>query len=444
MPEVRISVTSEIRSASHFALGIFPPRSDSGRFNTMTRLLPLVPLLVAAGILLAANGLQGTLIALRADAEHFPTSVIGLISAAYFVGVMAASWLAPYLIGAVGHIRVFAGLAAIAAAGTLALALIIDPIAWAVIRAMMGFCFSGLATVVESWLNARSENADRGRVLSIYRLVDLASVTSGQFLLPVFSISGFEIFAITAMLFCLSLVPICLMDRSRPKAPETAHFDLPAVWRISPLACLGCVTIGLTNSAFRLIGPLYAREIGLGVGGIALFVSAGIIGGAVLQFPFGYLSDRYGRRTSIIIATAGAMAAGLFMSLYARAPEAVYAGAFMFGAFALPLYSLSAAHANDRAADDDYVMVAAGLSFFFSLGAIIGPLAASLVIEAFGAPAFFTYTSVIHGLLIVVTIYRMSRRSQVPREARTRFVPLLRTSPIFLRMARKLSRKTHQ
>jgi MFS family permease len=407
----------------------------------MTRLLPLTPLLVAAGILLAANGLQGTLIALRADYENFPTAVIGLVSAAYFAGVMAASWLAPYLIGAVGHIRVFAGLAAIAAVGTLALVLIIDPLAWACIRAVMGFCFSGLATTIESWINARSENADRGRVLSIYRLVDIAAVTGGQFLLPVFSVSGFEIFAVTAILFCLSLVPVCLMDRSRPQAPEKARFDLPAVWLISPLACIGCVTIGLTNSAFRLIGPLYAREIGLGVTGIALFVSAGIVGGAVLQFPLGYLSDRLDRRYSVLIATGGAMIAGLFLSIYAREPVAVYTGAFLFGAFALPLYSLSAAHANDQATNDDYVLVAAGLSFFFSLGAIIGPFAASLVIETFGPAAFFAYTSVIHGLLIVITLYRMARRSPVPREARTRFVPLLRTSPVFFRLARRLSRK---
>jgi MFS family permease len=407
----------------------------------MTRLVPLTPLLAAAGILLAANGLQGTLIALRADFEGFPTAVIGLVSAAYFVGVMAGSWLGPNLIGAVGHIRVFAGLAAIAAAGTLTLVLVIDPFAWAAIRAVMGFCFSGLAMTVESWINARSENTDRGRVLSIYRLVDIAAVTGGQFLLPAFSVGGYEIFALTAILFCLSLVPVCLMDRSRPQAPEQTRFDLPAIWAISPLACIGCITIGLTNSAFRLIGPLYAREIGLGVTGIALFVSAGIVGGAVLQYPLGYLSDRLDRRYGVLIATGGAMAAGLFLSLYAREPVAVYTGAFLFGAFALPLYSLSAAHANDQASNDEYVLVAAGLSFFFSLGAIVGPFAASLVIETFGAPAFFTYTSVVHGLLILVTIYRMSRRAPVPRDARTRYVPLLRTSPVFFRLARRLSRK---
>ncbi|HSM42336.1 MAG TPA: MFS transporter [Afifellaceae bacterium] len=408
----------------------------------MTRLVPLTPLLAAAGILLAANGLQGTLIALRADHEGFPTAVIGLVSAAYFAGVMISSWLAPHLIGAVGHIRVFAGLAAIAAVGTLCLVLVIEPLVWAAIRAVMGICFSGLATTIESWLNSRSENADRGRVLSIYRLVDIGAVTGGQFLLPLFPVSGFEIFAVTAILYCLSLVPVCLADRSRPKAPEKARLDLPAIWTISPLACIGCVTIGLTNSAFRLIGPLYAREIGLGVTGIALFVSAGIVGGAILQYPLGYVSDRTDRRYSVLIATGGAMLAGLFLSLYAREPIAVYLGAFAFGAFALPLYSLSAAHANDQASDDDYVLVAAGLSFFFSLGAIVGPFAASLVIETLGAPAFFTYTSVIHGALILVTVYRMSRRAPVPRGARTRFVPLLRTSPVFFRLARRLSRKS--
>jgi MFS family permease len=403
----------------------------------VTRITPLLPLLIAAGTLIGANALQGTLIALRADQEGFSATTIGLISGAYFAGFLLAAWLAPRLIAAVGHIRTFAGLAAIAAAATLTLVLLIDPWVWAAIRLLVGFCFSGLAMTVESWLNARSSNRDRGRILAIYRVVDLGAVTGGQFLLPVFPPGGFAIFSITAILFCLSLVPVSLMDRSRPKAPESFRFDIPAIWAISPLACMGCIAIGLTNSAFRLIGPLYAKEAGLGVTGIAMFVSAGIVGGAALQFPFGWFSDRYGRRTSVIIATTGAMLAGLYLSALARQPTEIFVGAFLFGAFALPLYSLSAAHANDQADAESYVLVAAGLSFFYSLGAIVGPLLASTVIETFGAPAFFTYTSVVHGSLIVATVYRMMHRSAVPAAARTRFVGLLRTSPFFYRLAVK-------
>ncbi len=402
----------------------------------MTRIVPLFPLLIAAGILLAANGMIGTLIALRADHEGFAPIAIGLVSAAYFCGYLISAWLTPRLIAAVGHIRTFAGLSALAAVITLILAMVIDPWVWAAIRAVMGFCFAGLATTIESWLNARSTNEDRGRVLAVYRVLDIAAVTGGQFLLPVFPIGGFEIFSLVAIFYCLSLVPVALGDRSRPRPPERFRFEITAMWRISPLACMGCVAIGLTNSAFRLIGPLFAKESGLNVSGIAFFITAGIVGAAVSNIPFGWFSDRYGRRISVIIATIGATLAGFYLSLFARAPMEIYAGVFAFGAFALPLYSLSAAHANDQTDDDSYVLVAAGLSFFYSTGAIVGPLVAAIVIETFGPAAFFTYTSIVHSLLLVITLYRMYAR-RAPATGRTRFVSLLRTSPVFFRLARK-------
>lgn len=408
----------------------------------MISLGPLLPLLCAAGILLAGNGLQGTLIALRATSEGFSPTIIGLIGAAYFAGFMLSCVWTARLIRVVGHIRVFAALASVTAAGSLALVLFIDPYAWAVLRFAMGFSFAGVFMVVESWINESAGNQDRGRVLSIYRLVDLTAVTSAQFLLPVFGTDGFEIFAIMAILFSLSLVPVSLSNRSRPKPPDSVKFDIRAIWQISPVACIGCLTIGMTNGAFRLIGPLYAKDMGLDVTGVAIFMSAGIVGGTVLQFPLGMLSDKFDRRWAVIAATAGASLAGLFLTFMAGdMPELLYAGAFAFGAFALPLYSLSAAHANDHAQKGQYVLVAAGLTLFFGLGAAIGPLVASVVMEQYGAPAFFTYTCIIHASLIVSVLYRMTRRQGVPAHARSRFVTLLRTSPGIYNLARKAIRR---
>lgn len=408
----------------------------------MTPLRPLIPLLTAAAILLAGNGVQGTMVAIRGAAEGFEPLLIGLMGTAYFAGFITACIWAPRLVQRVGHIRVFAALAAVASAGTLALVLIIDPWIWVVIRFAMGFCFSGLFTVIESWLNANAERADRARILSIYRLVDLGAVAGSQFLLPVFPPTGFELFAIVAMMFCLCLVPVSLADRTRPKAPESFRFDIATIWRISPLACIGCVTIGLTNSTFRLIGPLYAQEMGLDVAGVATFIGAGILGGAALQYPFGVFSDRLDRRWTVLAATAGAVVAGLML---ANAPPGepwrLYLGIFLFGAFALPLYSLSAAHANDQAAPDQYVLVAAGLTFFFAVGAMVGPPIASYILEVYGPPAIFAYTSAVHGLFIVVALWRIAAGRRIPRAARTRFVALLRTSPVIYRLAGRAVRR---
>lgn len=402
----------------------------------MKSLIPLSPLLAAAAILLAGNGLQGTLITLRAGIEGFDASLIGLTGASYYGGFLLSCLFSARLIRAVGHIRVFAGFAAIAASVSLTMVIWIDPYAWIGLRFLAGMCFAGLFMVIDSWLNASVSNEARARTLSVYRLLDLAAVTGSQFLLPVFGVEGFSIFAIMAILTCMSLVPVSLMDRSSPALPEEAKFSVKAVWAISPLACMGCITIGLTNSTFRLMGPLYASEIGFDTAGVATFMSAGIVGGAVLQLPLGWLSDRLDRRWVLIIATLGAAAAGFLLSWAGGQSQTMaLLGIFLFGCFALPLYSLSAAHANDHAKPGQFVILAAGLSFFFSIGAMAGPVIAAQVLKVFGPDFFFTYTSIIHLLFVAATMWRMAARATPDMKAKKRYATLLRTSPFMYKLA---------
>lgn len=404
----------------------------------MLTIRPLIPLLIAAGILLAGNGMQGTLVAVRGAEEGFSTSTIGLIGAGYFAGFMAGCFLISPLLRSVGHIRVFAALAAIAASATLLLIMVIDPVAWFFLRFVLGLCFASLFATIESWINSGVTSEIRGKVLSIYRLVDLFCVIGGQFLIPLFGASGFNIFGIMVIMIAISLVPISLADRSNPAAPKAFKFDVGFLWRLSPLACVGCIAIGITGSAFRIIGPVYAQSIGMSVAAMATFMSAGIFGGTVLQYPLGWFSDKYDRRWALIIASGGAVFAGLFLTFFAGTNENLnFFGIFLFGCFALPLYSLSAAHANDFAQGGNYILISAGMMFFWSIGAMSGPLIASALMQTYGPGILFVFTSLVHGLLVVITLWRMTVRSTVPRDQRTSFVGLLRTSPIMAKLARK-------
>jgi MFS family permease len=313
----------------------------------------LTPLLVAAGILLAGNGLQVTLVSVRANLEGFSPLVIGLLGTAYYMGFIGGCLLAARMILRSGHIRVFAALAALAAIATITLVLLVDPLVWMATRAATGFAFAGLSTVIESWLNESAGNVARGRILSRYRIIDLCAVTGAQFLLPAVGADGFALFAIVSILFCAAVLPVALSTQHDPSPPASPSLRIGRVFQISPLACMGCVTIGLTTAAFRTIGPIYAQDLGLDITGVAAFMSAGILGGALLVYPLGWLSDRLDRRLVLVIATAGAALAGLQLTLTAGgAVWLAYLGAFLFGAFALPLYSLSAAHANDHAPPD--------------------------------------------------------------------------------------------
>ncbi|MBW8320264.1 MAG: MFS transporter, partial [Rhizobium sp.] len=301
----------------------------------MSSLRPLIPLLATAGILIGGNGLQGTFISLRALEEGFSTSMIGVVGTGYNIGFAIGCIYVTRLIRATGHIRTFSALAAIASAASILMLLFIDPTAWFLMRLVQGICFAGLFAVVESWLNAKVTNSTRARTLSIYRFVDLGAVTLAQYAIPAVGIGGFELFVIISMALTLSLVPISLTDRSSPEAPEDVRFDIRVLWKVSPLATVGCIVVGLTNSSFRSLGPIYADGIGMSVTAIATFMSVGIFAGVVLQYPLGHYSDKLDRRLIILVATFGAFASGLFLAFVAGTNAWLnFAGIFAFGAFA--------------------------------------------------------------------------------------------------------------
>ena len=404
----------------------------------MSSIRPLIPLLIAAGILLGGNGLQGTLIALRGAAEGFSPATIGFMGTAYFGGFVLGCAFITRIMKSVGHVRSFSALAAIASAGTLLLVLVIDPVMWSAIRFATGFCFAGLFTIMESWLNSGVQNSDRARVLALYRIIDIGSVTGAQFLIPVFGADGFAIFAIMSIMITLSLVPVSLGDRSNPQAPEDVKLDLARVWRISPLASVGCIAVGMTNSAFRTLSPVYAEQIGMSVTDVVTFISVGIIGGAIIQYPLGHLSDLWDRRKVLLATTGGAMVAALALVFLAGTGAlANFALVFVFGSFAMPLFSLSAAHANDRADKGEFVLVNAALMLFYSFGAIGGPIVAALFMQRFGPQSLFVFCAIVYALLILIIVYRMQAREAVPATRRGRFIALLRTSTIFARLTRR-------
>lgn len=408
----------------------------------MSAVRPLVPLLVAAGFLLGGNGVQSTVIALRGAAEGFSPGLIGFMGTAYFGGFLLGCLAIIRMLRAVGHIRCFAALAALAAVGTLLMLLFVDAWLWSGIRFLTGFCFAGLFTVMESWLNSAVENNDRARVLAIYRIVDLGAVTGSQFIVPAVGVEGHAIFVVMAIMVTVSLVPVSLGDRSNPQPPDMVGLDLRRAWRISPLAAIGCIAVGVTNSAFRTLSPVYAEAIGMSVTDVVTFVSLSIIGGAVVQYPLGYLSDLRDRRKVLLVAATGAMVAALAIAFFAGTDRtANFVMVFVFGSLAMPLFSLSAAHANDRAEPGEYVLVNAALMLFYSFGAIGGPFAAAYVMEWLGPAALFLFSALVYAVLILAILYRMRARAGVPAASRGRFTALLRTSPLFARLAARGDRR---
>lgn len=391
-------------------------------------------LLVSAAILLAGGGLLATLIAVRAEMEGFPLFAIGLLTSFYFAGFILGCVYTPVLVSRVGHVRVFAAFSSLIAACVLSHVLIINVPAWTILRFVTGFAFAGLYVLIESWINEQAPNEKRGQILSIYRMVDLAAVTVGQFMLTLYDPSSFALFSVVAICVCLAILPVSISTSKAPTAVTNTSLNLKKLARTSPLAVVGCFAVGLTNGSFWGMGPVFVQLLGYPIIMISTFMSVVIFCGAVLQWPVGFLSDKFGRREVLILMSSGAIGAGLF--LYFLAPKStayLLVGGVLYGVFAMQIFGLSAAHANDRAEPDEFVAISGGLLLIYGVGSVVGPSVAPVIMSVFEPSAMFAFTALIHTLLTFYAVFRVSQRTAPDESADFVTMPRPRSMALIFR-----------
>lgn len=385
----------------------------------------ILSLLLAAAILLAGNGLQGTLLAVRANIEGFPTALIGVLMSAYFAGFVLGCRFNPAFIKSVGHIRTFLALASIASASALLHPLIVDVGVWCILRAITGFCFAGLIMVIESWINERATNSDRGQILSVYRVIDLVATMAGNALLATASPQGFELFATVSILMSIALVPVALTRSDAPKPIETARLDIPRLFRVSPVAAVGAPTIGLANASFWGVGAVYAQRLGYDNATIAAFISVVIIGAALTQWPLGWLSDKIDRRRVMAgAAILGALSSAALARFGGESVALLLGLGALVGAFVIPMFGLNAAHANDHSPPGAAVETNGGLLLLHGCGSVVGATLGAIVMAAFGPASLFLYIAAVYALFSVFCLYRIMSRPPVPEAQKTPFAPV--------------------
>ncbi|QKT04641.1 MFS transporter [Ectothiorhodospiraceae bacterium 2226] len=402
----------------------------------MLRLLvSVIALLFATAILLTGIGLLSTLLGLRGALAGFSDTTIGAIMSAYFVGYIVGTWLSPRLIRRVGHVRAFATLASIASASVLAHALIIDPWIWAGLRVVTGICLVGLYMIIESWLNAAAPNHRRGQVFATYMAVTLVAMAAGQYLILVADIADFALFALVTVLISLSLVPLTTSTGAEPHRVGGARTGLKRLYEVSPLGMLGAFAAGVTNGAFWALGAVFAHRTELTEVAIAAFMSALIVGGALLQWPIGRLSDHGERRVVLVVV---ALLAALLAAAIALAahywPAAMAVLAFFYGGMVFSIYSVSVACVNDHLEPLEILEATGGLLLLYGIGAIIGPLLGGVAMDRLGGPALFGGMAVILALLAAFGLLQLRRRHEAPPEHPEPFVPLHRTTPASVQM----------
>jgi len=381
-------------------------------------------LLVGAAILMLGQGLLVTLLPVRGAIEGLSTTWIGAMGSAYYGGFAIGCLLGPGMIRSVGHIRVFAGFAALTAAAALMFQLVPNQWMWVATRGFTGVCFAVLSMAIESWLNDCSTNKNRGKILSIYIIVGNIVMAGGQLMVNLRDPAGATLFIMCALMICVSLAPIALVNLKEPTPPPSAKLRIGNLYKLSPVGFVGCLAFGIVDGAFWSLGPVFAQERGFSVAGITYFMAAFMVGGTILQWPIGWISDRIDRRYMIVFCCFGTIGTGLTLALI-PSHEGInaFAIAALHGGFMFPLYGLILAHANDYAPQEKLVEISGGLLLVYGLGAVLGPTIVSPLMDRIGEGYLFLAMTIIFGSLALFAIYRIAVRPSDKIVSRATFVP---------------------
>lgn len=386
-------------------------------------------LLLGMGLIMLGNGLQTTLLGVRASLEGFGTVITGLMMSCYFLGLILGCNSVPKIVGRVGHIRTFGALASLASTSILVQAIFVDPWIWGVMRLVTGFCYAGLFIVVESWLNEAANNGTRGKLFSFYMLVSLGGMAGGQMLLNISSPSGFELFVLVSFLISCAVIPILLSVSRAPQFDLLEKVGILQLYRVSPLGVIGMLVTGMLMGAIFGMGAVYATDVGMSVKEISFFMGSLIVGGFVFQYPLGWLSDYIGRRKVIFISCAVGAVISFFAMGFTGEGILLFALVATVGGITLPLYALCGVHTNDYLSPTQMVAASGTLVLLSAIGATFGSPITALAMDIFGPQAFYGSIGMMLCSVAIFAGWRSTQRSDILAEGRGDFV-VMAASPL--------------
>ena len=387
----------------------------------MSTLRPIFSLLLGTFFLIVGHGIQITLIPLRAEAEGWAPFQIGAIGSAYYVGFVVGCIGAPFLIRRAGHIRAFITLVSLISSVMVVHPLWVTFPTWFVLRMLLGLSLAGLYMILESWLNDRASNTNRGFIMSAYIMVNYGALAVGQFLVTLSSPLEFTLFAVATMTMSLAAMPLALTRQTQPAPVANVRFRPLALYRNSPVGLVGVTASGVANGAFWSLGAVAAVGAGMSARDAAIFMGIVTAAGALAQWPAGRVSDSIDRRLVLVTILIAAVIVGLLFAFLPLPTGGWFIFAALFGMAIAPTYSLAAAHAYDYAPKGSTVETAAGLFLANASGAIVGPLIASTVMERYGTARLFLFTAIVHAALAAYIFWRIRQRKAVAAVLKTEF-----------------------
>lgn len=350
-------------------------------------------------LLIAATNILTPLLPAIRDEFEVSIAAAGLVVGSYGLARLSVDLPAGWLAAKVGERRLsILALAVLVVASIIGLAASRIEIL-IVSRIGSGMAVGILATVALAGLSSTASAANRGKVMSLFHVANNFGIAFYPMLGGIIGvvIGWRATFVVTGVLACVAaviFVPLLLRTdfgtgtvNDARKADESRVLHGRERARAVAATNYGVVANMVHRHGVRnTILPLYAAT-SLGLGGISIATAIALmsITGLIVATPGGALGDRIGRRRVITAGLAAIAVGDLVFLLTGDVVTFLIAAALIgFGDF---FTSSQTALLSEVVPPVDRTKILATYRFSADLGALIGPVALAIVMEAAGAQA---------------------------------------------------------
>jgi MFS family permease len=331
-----------------------------------------------------AFGLTLPLLALLMERQSAPTTFIAIMGGLYALAAVLFMPFIPRIITHVSAYKLIVGGILIGALSLLAMLVTDNYWIWILPRFIMAIGSILMITLSEIWLNQIADDASRGRYMGIFAASLSGGFAGGPALLHFTGIGGPAPFVVGSLLMLLALVPLRAARDLTPDFRQEKQASFWALLFVAPAATFAALAYGaIETGAFSLL-PLYAVRNGFSEENAALFLTLIGIGNVIVQYPIGWLADRYDTRLVLIGCAAMGIFGAISLPLFIHTPWLLFPSLVLWGGVIVGLYTAGLILLGQRFKGASLASANAAFVFMFGIGALMGPLMTGPAMDAVG------------------------------------------------------------
>jgi MFS family permease len=370
----------------------------------------LVPVFAACAAIGLQAGVAMPLVPLALEREGADKFTIGVVSAAWAVGMLAFGTRIPALAARLGAARAIILAVVAGSAITLAYTVTSGPLAWGILSFLHGV-FGGIPWVVsEIWMNVVVEEKRRGRVMAIYAMMVALGMALGPLVLQVVGVYGPMPFVACAALALLVAVPLLPYWSSAPRITHERNSGYMAVIAVAPLAMFAGFSCGLGEQVAFSFLPVYAVGAGVPAELGALWLSTFVMGNVVLQWPIGWMADHVDRRAVLAGCTAVSAALMVLLPFVPAQSHGVVVVILLWGGISFAIYPVGLALMGQHLRGGDIARGNTAFSMLYIVGGLVGRPLTGAAMDVFGEPGLGWTLAGFYAAAALAALLAMRRR----------------------------------